>query len=375
MNFATPISSSPRLHLAEWVLPGHPDRLADAVAESLVDLAVAHDAESLVGVEVGVHRDVVFVTGRIASGRPEKPLALDLTTVVHEVCRDAGYVGRWALAPRVEADLDVGQLSDDERGIRRFSDDQSIVVGHACGTGATDHLPPAHFAVRRLAQAIHRVRCESPQVLGPDAKVLVAIEEDDAGRFRWRHLNAAVLHAPGVQYSEVHALIQPALEATARDLDACLPGLADSWRPDLPRINGAGDFSCGGPRGDNGLSGKKLVVDHYGPGVPIGGGALCGKDPHKVDRQGALRARQLALMLLRATGARSVTTRIVYVPGLDRPTAFDAIVDGRPWADAQIRRAVTVPDLTIAGTVRDLELTAVRWRERAAWGSFGGEAR
>jgi len=137
------------------------------------------------------------------------------------------------------------------------------------------------------------------------------------------------------------------------------------------RVNGIGDFTCGGPMGDNGLSGKKLVVDHYGPRVPIGGGAICGKDVHKPDRVGALRARQLAVRLARETGlAATVTTG--FLPGLDAPDRLHArLADGRQLDEESIGRLVRVPDLTLAGTARDLELAAVPWPTVMRRGYFG----
>ncbi len=360
-----PRPPAPQFHVAEHVLAGHPDRLADALAEALVDAAVAHDSDALVGVEVGVHRDTVFVTGRVAAGRPHDPVDLHLGALARDVYRAAGYEGRWRIVPRVRADLDVGALADDERAIRGYSDDQSIVVGYACGGPRTGFLPPAPWAARELAHALAAARRAAPGVLGPDGKVLAGIEEHE-GRYRWRVLNASIQHGEGVQPDAVHALIQPALRGASRRMAAALPGLHASWDERLPRINGAGDFSCGGPHSDNGLSGKKLVVDHYGPGVPIGGGALCGKDPHKVDRQGALRARELAISLLLATGAHEAQTTLVYLPGLERPAHVTALLDGRPVDAARIARITPLPDLSITGTVRDLELTSTRWTERLA---------
>ena len=112
-------------------------------------------------------------------------------------------------------------------------------------------------------------------------------------------------------------------------------------------------------------------MDHYGPGVPIGGGALCGKDPHKVDRAGALRARQLAVRLVRDGGARNATVRLGFLPGLREPAFLDAYVDGR-WLDGDaIAARIPVPDLSIEAPARDLELTRVKWNEHARGGYFG----
>ena len=171
------------LHLAEDVLPGHPDRLADGIAERIVTEALAVDPLALVGVEVAVHRRVVFVTGRIAAGgRAGLPSGLrgdDVAAWAWEVYDRAGYRDRWRLHPTVTTDLDVGPLGDDEAAIRRFSDDQNVVTGHATGTAATGWLPPGPYIARRLRDALGRARRQDPDRLGPDGKVLVHLEEED----------------------------------------------------------------------------------------------------------------------------------------------------------------------------------------------------
>ena len=362
-------SKDRELFLAEDVLPGHPDRLADAVAEAIVDCAVADDPTALVGVEVGVHRKVVFVTGRVACW-PDGPLGLDLDELVHAVYAGAGYVGPWALSPQVIADLDLCAMSGEEDSIRGFSDDQSITVGHACGGPGTGFLPPVVFAVRAFKEALWECRRSHPDVLGPDGKVMVSLARQGK-RYRLEHLCVSIQHAPGLSAEEQHRLVLPALEQVAARLEPALPGLTASWSPGVVRLNGAGEFSCGGPHGDNGLSGKKLVVDHYGPGVPIGGGALCGKDPHKVDRVGALRARQLAVRLVRDAGLPEATVWLGWQPGREAPDVVFARSGARFIERAEIERLVTVPDLSIRGTFRELELQGVRWAEVQRAGYFG----
>jgi S-adenosylmethionine synthetase len=165
------------LHLAEDVLAGHPDRLADGIAERIVDEALHADSLALVGIEVAVHRRAVFITGRVAvDGRPLVWDPLEAGTVagwVADVYERAGYRGRWRLDLDVVTDLDVGPLTEDEAGIRRFSDDQNIVVGHAVGTAATGYRPPGPYIARRLRQALGRASQAAPDRLGPDGKVLV----------------------------------------------------------------------------------------------------------------------------------------------------------------------------------------------------------
>lgn len=377
MTAAGPPSARPRRKapravpgVAEDVLAGHPDRLADALAEAVVDSVLAADGEAAVGVEVAWHRDLVLVTGEIAAGDNGPPF-LDLKALAARVAHDAGY--RWTDRLGVLADLSVTPLTPDDRVARHFSCDQAITVGHASGSAATRWLPPATFAARRLRQALTAVVAEHQDRLGPDGKVLVHLETS-GDRHRWRRIGVSVQHAPGAGAEDLHRLVLPALAAAAASLDAALPGLG-RLDPALVCLNGAGDFSVGGPQADGGLSGKKLVVDHYGPGVPIGGGALCGKDPYKPDRAGALRARQLAVRLVRDTGAGEATVTLGWLPGAEGPDIVAATVDGVWWDADDIACAVTVPDLTLAGTVRELALTEVNWAGTLRQGYFGQDRR
>ncbi|MBD3869599.1 MAG: hypothetical protein IFK94_15875, partial [Acidobacteria bacterium] len=247
------------VHVAESVLPGHPDRLADAMAEKIVDAAVRIRPDSLVGVEVAVHRKSVYVTGRIGIAGPPLNERPDLLKLAYEAYDEAGYKGFWQITPEIRHDLDWKPVLGDERKIRCISDDQNIVVGHASGSAATGWLPAAAFAARKMRDALGRIRRRNFVKLGPDGKVLVRFVEQE-GRYYWQSCNVAVMHAEGMQFEELYRIVLPGLKETARELDQALPGLAESWAIDKVRLNGAGDFSCGGPHGDNGLSGKKLVV-------------------------------------------------------------------------------------------------------------------
>jgi S-adenosylmethionine synthetase len=358
--------------VAEDVLPGHPDRLCDAIAESIVDRAVTHDPDALVGVEVGVHRQMTFVTGRIAAGDPSTPIDLDLPSIVNDVYSRAGYGGPWELRPRIEADLDIGPLSDEERAIRGFSDDQNIVVGHAFACEETGFLPPQVFLARSLRNALSQLRDAYCDRLGPDGKILIRLHSN-AGGLEWKRINIALQHLQGLRYRDLHQLTLQALEPVLQEHRHLVQHPGKSWGTDILRLSGAGDFSCGGPEGDNGLSGKKLVVDHFGPGVPIGGGALCGKDPHKVDRVGVLCARQLAIRLLHACGADEVDVYLGYLPGLEVPDLVAARVGTEWWDMDRIAHTIPVPDLSIKGSFHRLELAGVRWKEVLRTGYFGGE--
>jgi S-adenosylmethionine synthetase len=324
---------SERLRFAEAVCVGHPDRLADTIAERLVALAVARDPDALVGVEVALHRNVVFVDGRIAAGRHRAcgVREEEVVSLVRQVFADAGYgdapSGLFLPAPddlEVRLDLCLGPLEEDERSIRDVSDDQAICVGHAVWGPRADHRPLEQALASDFADALERLRVERPGLgLGPDGKCLVAV--------RGRALvgvSLSVHHRPGADWTDLTRAARAACEAVAGEyvdvgeLEPLASGV--DWL-----VNGAGAFEVGGPGGDNGLSGKKLVAQAYGSAVPIGGGATHGKDPRKVDPRGQALARQKALDLVIKGQAREATVWLAFRPGDVEPT----------WEEV-----VTVPD-------------------------------
>ena len=330
-------------HIAEYASPGHPDRLADAIVESIVDLAVGRDSKALVGVECAVHTDHVFIDGRIAARKGKCAVTNEeIEEIARKVYREAGYGGIWIHAPKnlkVLQNVCLEPLSDDERAIRSLSDDQNVVTGFACNHPETDYLPPAHFIANFIGRKVDGWRRTVSDKFGPDFKVMVDIGYDVAavGRgfqprrneaahpecapYHWNRLTLSIQHAPGVFAAEQHELVLPVVRGALAELEA--RGLAGISNLPLENfiLNGMGDLIVGGPEGDNGLSGKKLAVDFYGPEIPIGGGAICGKDPHKVDVAGAFRARELARRLLKERGGSAVTVRLGWTPG-DAAPAF-----------------------------------------------------
>ena len=359
---------------AEYVSPGHPDRLADAIAESIVTAAVRQKPDALVGVEVAVHTDCVFVDGRIATG--SQPV--DIEKIVRDVYRAAGYGGPWNPDPgkiRVTTDLCQEVLSAQESDIRPFSDDQNIVIGYACGDERTNYLPAAHWVSGELGRRLFaRLRGDADlsATFGPDFKILASLEvKPGKNRVEWRRLILSIQHIPKLSYERQHRILLPLLEQILRDLEAGgLEGAASTFTSDKLILNGAGEFAIGGPEGDNGLSGKKLVIDHYGPGVPIGGGALSGKDPHKVDKCGALRARQLAKKLVRG-GVDEARVILGWAPGGDAPFLIEASTT-QGGVNLQVPRGELPPEewFTIKSIVRDLELHERDWAADLLAGYF-----
>jgi S-adenosylmethionine synthetase len=205
-------------------------------------------------------------------------------------------------------------LNDGEAEFRAVADDQSIVTGYAVDLPGTNYLPPEHWLAWRLAQRLADLRTARPELrLGPDGKVAVLLEEDGPA-WRLAAFSASLQQAVGGLEVETGRAVRALLRSELQDCAGLLPGL-DPALPEAVVLNGAGNFEVGGPEGDNGLSGKKLVVDAYGPRVPIGGGALCGKDFYKVDRAGALLARRLAKAVVLTGAAHACTATLAFFPG------------------------------------------------------------
>ncbi len=353
-----------RLNPAEFVLPGHPDKLCDAIADGLVAAATARDARALVGVEVAVHRDRVFVTGRIGGNGAEE---IDVASIVRKVYRSAGYGDGWDPHPealRIETDLCVGPLEDGEADFRVLSDDQAICVGYAVDRPETQYLPVEQWLVGKLARRLHRLRTEGAALaLGPDGKVLVTVGESDGAWVVGGFTCSLQQRASGDSIA-LHRAVRVALEEELAHRSQTFPHLS-AQTPERLSVNGAGAFEVGGPAGDNGFSGKKLVMDAYGPRVPIGGGAWSGKDFHKADRAGGLCARRLAKLLVLTGQAKEATVAVSYSPGDREPTLLN--VTGTTFAAAKRCLEFLEPDLAASGD---------RWRvdasliEIARWGHF-----
>ena len=358
-------NTTSRLFAAEFVFPGHPDKLCDAIADSLVLEASRRERRALVGVEVAVHRNRVIVTGRIACA---DAAGIDVERIARDVYRSAGYGDGWYPSPDevvVDSHLCLGPLEDGEAEFRELSDDQAICVGYANNLAQTNHLPVEHWLASRFARRLHALRREEPGLgLGPDGKVLVLVREDGAS---WAvesfscSLQQLASSDPVALHRAVRLVIGDELQRQA----ARLPGLS-AVVPEQLTVNGAGAFEVGGPEGDNGLSGKKLVMDAYGPRVPIGGGAWSGKDFFKADRAGGLHARRLARLVVELGLVTEATVTLGWFPGDREARILDiATPSGQSVSTAALARCV---DLSLLHSGEHFPIDDLV--EVARWGHF-----
>lgn len=355
-----------RLFPAEFVFPGHPDKLCDAIADGLVGEAVAREARALAGIEVAVHRDQVFITGRVAC---RDAAGIDAGAVVQEVYRTAGYGEGWDPAPRcltVHDHLCRGPLEEGESEFRDLADDQAICVGYAVDIPETNYLPVEHWLAGRLARRLARLRTERPELrLGPDGKVLVLVREDGRA-WSLEGFSCSLQQKVAGDDLALHRTVRLALEAGMTEAAGVVPGLV-AQVPDRITVNGAGAFEVGGPEGDNGLSGKKLVMDAYGPRVPIGGGAWSGKDFFKADRAGGLHARRVAKLLVELGVTPAATVTLGWFPGARDAQILDIVASN--FDASRYGNLARRLDLTLVGSGLKFGQTP-KWAQLARWGHF-----
>jgi len=373
---------------AEAVLPGHPDKLADQIADSIIDIALARDPRAIVQVEVAVHQHHCHLNGRCSTTGD----AIDrdfLEATVRGAYRRAGFgvpftgVGDGSdyqcPAPDIvhvdQSALVLDVADEDERGERELCDDQAIHVGYAVGTPETRWLPLEQHLALRLRDALLML-CVNERALGagPDGKVLVALEATGDGRYRPAWVVCSVQHLAESPVVQLERAVRECFLAVLTEEAQLCPELLEAPARTLPmRINESGIFVEGGPINDNGQTGRKLVCDFYGPHVSIGGGALSGKDPWRLDRAGALRARQIAVAMVETGFVREAKVTFAWGHRDRRPSGVLLEADGRVLERAAVNRWLTRFDPSLAATHEELGLATVNWENCARAGHFGRE--
>lgn len=360
-----------RLRVAESVTPGHVDRVADAIAERLVEEASNRYSEARCGFEVAVNAAEVVLQGYVLTlppvddpnfGRGHEVIDFasldDLSRVVNEAIVEAGYVGPHHRPTPVRSHLLVDDIEDDEQLATGVSTDQVIAVGHATAVDDHDNLPIEAHTAREVQRSLLKLGLSYPELLGPDGKVLVGLrvgEEFSVVEF----VNVSIQHRIGLDFGDLYDLLAGPVTDSLGGVNGLTVPDGFSARDFV--INGRGEFTQGGALGDTGLSGKKLVADLYGPAIPIGGGAISGKDQWSVDRIGTLRARHLAVRIAAVTGMTATVT-LTWFPGEAQPRGVQAeLSDGRLLDAADVLSLTGVIDLSIASAVDELLVCRPTW--------------
>jgi S-adenosylmethionine synthetase len=366
------------LFTSESVTGGHPDKLADQISDAVLDAYLAKDARARVAIETYVTNGLCIVGGEV---RARPGVHVDVAGVARGAIRDAGYADPACGFPAddVAVMTIVGEQSPDiAQGVDRGDEalqgagDQGLMFGYAC-RDTPELMPlPIHLA-HRLARGLMRLRTEGtlPYLL-PDGKTQVTVEYGDDGRPR--RLESVVV-------STQHRKDVRDMGRIRADLERHLfpAGLAP-WAIDANtkvHVNPTGAFLTGGPKGDTGLTGRKIIVDTYGGWAPHGGGAFSGKDPSKVDRSAAYMARHIAKNLVAAGLVDACEVQLAYVIGVAEPASLR--VRGEGWGrevpadDVLVGAVREVFRLTPAAIIRDLDLLRPIYRGTAVGGHFGRE--
>ena len=322
---------------AESVSPKHPDKLCDQISDAILDAHLKQDPQARVAVETCGGHGQVFITGEITS----RAKGVDIPAIVARITGDDQlklYTNLVQQSPEIAQGVDTGGAGD-----------QGIMIGYACDE--TPELLPLEVVLsRRLNQFIY---AKHPF----DGKTQITLVLPDLGaEDQTPHISSIVASFQNTSRAELDQLVH---EFIAREELQGVDGADITLH-----LNPAGDWNQGGFEADTGLTGRKLIVDNYGPRIPIGGGCFSGKDASKVDRSAAYMARRVAVDYLRQRHAHEVFVRLAYAIGYAEPLERTVVIDGQA-------EQIEGYDLTPRGIIRSLDLLRPIYEPTARYGHFG----
>lgn len=369
-----------KLFTSESVTEGHPDKIADQISDAILDALIEKDKHARVAAETTVATGIALVVGEITSDA-----YVDIAKIARETIREIGYTGneKGFDADSIAVLTSIDEQSEDialgvDQAYETKQDgatedygtgagDQGIIFGYATNE-TPEYLPPAITYAHRITRQLAKVRKDGTLgYLRPDGKSQVTVEFDDNGNVkRIDTIVVSTQHAEDVTQEQIHKDI---LEYVIK---AVIP--AELLDEDTRYfINPTGRFVIGGPQGDSGLTGRKIIVDTYGGAGHHGGGAFSGKDPTKVDRSAAYAARWVAKNLVAAGVAKKLEIELAYAIGVAEPVSVSVDTFGTGnYSEEKITEIITkVFDLRPKAIIEQLDLLRPIYKQTAAYGHFG----
>ncbi|KQW90286.1 S-adenosylmethionine synthetase [Massilia sp. Root418] len=367
------MSSNDYLFTSESVSEGHPDKVADQISDAILDAILAQDPKARVAAETLCNTGLVVLAGEITTHAN-----VDYIQVARETIKRIGYdntdygIDYRGCAVMVCYDKqspDIAQGVDEGAGLDldQGAGDQGLMFGYACDE-TPELMPAAIYYSHRLVERQSQLRKDGRLPwLRPDAKSQVTLRYVDGRPVSVDTVVLSTQHAPEVSHKQIEeAVIEEIIK----------PVLPSAWLKDTKfLVNPTGRFVIGGPQGDCGLTGRKIIVDTYGGAAPHGGGAFSGKDPSKVDRSAAYAARYVAKNIVAAGLARQCQVQVSYAIGIARPINITVYTEGTGVIsdDAIAKLVLEHFDLRPKGIVQMLDLLRPIYQKTAAYGHFGRE--